>query len=160
MPFTYEEFMASADSLKYIMPPECGFMVELDGVAQAFAVVLPNLNEITEDLEGKLLPFGLPKVVSRVRNHQYKTARLMLFGVRKALQRKAIGGAVILAFIQEIRRRSAQYPSIEHCEFGWVLEDNMGMRKPIEMSGAEIDKVHRIYGKDLTAAAAPKAVAA
>jgi hypothetical protein len=160
VPFTHEEFMASADSLKYFVPPECGFMVELDGVAQAFAVVLPNLNEITEDLEGKLLPFGLPKVISRVRNHRYKTARLMLFGIRKTLQRKAIGGAVILAFIQEIRRRSAQYPSIDRCEFGWVLEDNMGMRKPIEMSGAEIDKIHRIYGKDLTAAAAPKAVAA
>ncbi len=25
------------------------------------------------------------------------------------------------------------------------------MRKPIELSGAKIDKVHRIYGKDLTA---------
>jgi hypothetical protein len=160
VPFTYEEFMSSAESLKYVMTNDGGFIVELDGVAQAFAIVLPNLNEVTEDLDGKLLPFGLPKLVSRVRSHQYKTSRLMLFGIRKALQRKAVGGVVILAFIQEIRRRSGQYPSIEQCEFGWVLEDNTGMRKPIEMSGAEIDKVHRIYAKDLTAAVAAKAVAA
>jgi hypothetical protein len=160
VPFTYEEFMSSADSLKYVMPPEGGFMIELDGAAQAFGIVLPNLNEITDDLDGKLLPLGLPKVISRIRKHQYKTMRLALFGVRKALQRKAVGGAVILAFIEECRRRSQQYPTIEHCEFGWVLEDNMGMRRPIEMSGAEIDKVHRIYGKDLTAFAAAKAAAA
>ena len=128
-------------------------MVELDGVAQAFAVVLPNLNEITEDLDGKLLPFGLPKVISRVRNHRYKTARLMLFGIRKALQRKAVGGAVILAFIEEFRRRiSAISDRSNIANSAGCWKTIIGMRKPIEMSGAKIDKIHRIYGKDLTAA--------
>ena len=55
-----------------------------------------------------------------------------------------------LAFIEEMRRRGRGF-SIDHIEFGWVLEDNMGMRRPIEMSGAEIDKVHRVYEKRLTA---------
>jgi hypothetical protein len=160
VPFTYEEFMSSAESLKYVMPPEGGFVVELDGVAQAFAIVLPNLYEIIDDLDGKLFPLGLPKMISRIRKHQYKTMRLALFGLRSALQRKALGGAVILAFIEEIRRRSRHYPTIEHCEFGWVLEDNFGMRKPIELAGAVVDKVHRIYGKDLTAAVAAKTAAA
>jgi hypothetical protein len=41
-----------------------------------------------------------------------------------------------------------------------VLEDNFGMRRPIELSGATIDKIHRIYGKDLSGVAAPKAAAA
>ena len=40
-------------------------------------------------------------------------------------------------------------------EFGWVLEDNAGMRKPIEMSGAKIDKIHRIYEKRLDGAPRP-----
>jgi len=160
VPFTHEEFMALAESLKYVMPPEGGFMIELDGAPQAFAVVLPNLNEIFEDLDGKLLPFGLPKVISRVRNHQYKSMRMALFGVRRALHRKAAGGAVILAFIEECRRRACQFPLVEQCEFGWVLEDNFGMRRPIELSGAAIDKIHRIYGKDLSGVAAPKAAAA
>ena len=34
-----------------------------------------------------------------------------------------------------------------------VLEDNAGMRKPIEMSGAKIDKIHRIYERRLDGAA-------
>ncbi len=148
VPFTLDEFMSVADGLKYIMPVEGGFMVELDGEAQAFGIVLPNLHEIIADRDGKLFPFGLAKVVSRVRKHEFKSGRLILFGVRKALQRKAVGGVVTLAFIEELRRRGRSF-SIDHIEFGWVLEDNMGMRRPIEMSGAEIDKVHRVYEKRL-----------
>ena len=37
--------------------------------------------------------------------------------------------------------------SIQQLEAGWVLEDNMSMRRPIEMFGGKIDKIHRIYEK-------------
>ena len=50
--------------------------------------------------------------------------------------------------IEELRLRSRRV-DLDHVEFGWVLEDNTGMRRPIEMSGARIDKVHRIYEKRL-----------
>jgi len=149
VPFTLEEFMSIADSLKFIMPPEGGFMIELDGEAQAFGIFLPNLHEITADLGGRLLPFGLPKLIQRIRKHAYKSGRIALFGIRKDLQKRAVGGVVVLAFIEEMRRRSANVGSVEHVEFGWVLETNMGMRRPIEMSGAAIDKVHRMYEKTL-----------
>ncbi len=150
VPFTLEEFMSVADGLKFVTPPEAGFIVELDGEAQSFGIVLPNLHEILADMNGRLLPFNLPRVISRVRNHSFKSGRLLLFGIRKALQRKAIGGVITLAFIEELRRRGRAF-AIEHIEFGWVLEDNAGMRRPIELSGAEIDKVHRIYEKQLAA---------
>ncbi len=150
VPFALDEFLSSADGLKLVMPPEGGFMIELDGEAQAFGIILPNLHEITADLGGRLFPLGLPRLVSRIRNHAFKSGRLCLFGVRRALHRRAAGGAVILAFIEECRRRGARGP-LEHVEFGWVLEDNMGMRRPIELSGARIDKIHRIYEKNLAA---------
>ena len=150
VPYTLDEFMAVADGLKYVTPAEGGFIVELDGEAQSFGIVLPNLHEILVDLHGRLLPFNLPKVISRVRNHNFKSGRLLLFGIRKALQRKAIGGVITLAFIEELRKRGRGF-AIEHIEFGWVLEDNAAMRRPIELSGAEIDKVHRIFEKRLAA---------
>jgi hypothetical protein len=148
VPFTHEEFMSTAFALQWVMPEEGGFMIELDGAPQAFGLILPNLHEITADLGGRLLPFGLPRVVSRIRNHAFKSGLLGLFGVRRALHRKAAGGAVILAFIEECRRRSGTSP-LEHVEFGWVLEDNIGMRRPIELAGGRIDKIHRIYEKSL-----------
>ncbi len=150
VPFTLEEFMSAGEGLKLVMPPECGFMVELDGVVQAFGLIAPNLHEITADLGGRLFPLGLPRLLMRIKRHTFKSGRLLLFGLRSALHRKAAGGAVILAFIEESRRRSAQ-TRIEHVEFGWVLEDNLGMRRPIELAGAKIDKIHRIYEKKLAA---------
>ncbi|MGH6869390.1 MAG: hypothetical protein ACREDA_11100 [Methylocella sp.] len=150
VPFTLAEFMSSAGALKMVMPPEGGFMIELDGVPQAFAVVLPNLHEITADLGGRLFPLGLPRIVSRIRKHAFTSGRLALFGIRRALHRRAAGGAVILAFIEEIRRRNKS-SSLGHVEFGWVLEDNFGIRRPIERSGARVDKVHRVYEKNLAA---------
>ena len=155
VPFTLAEFMSSADALKLVVPSEGGFMkggfmIELDGVPQAFGLVLPNLHEITADLGGRLFPFGLARVISRIRKHAFLSGRLALFGIRRALHRRIAGGAVILAFIEEMRLRSISSP-IEQVEFGWVLEDNLGMRRPIELSGAQIYKVHRVYEKNLAA---------
>lgn len=148
VPFTLEQFLASASGLKYIMPSDFGFVIELDGVPQAFAVVLPNLHEITADLDGRLLPFGFAKLVWRIRTHKYRTGRVALFGIRRGLHRSASGGAVILAFMEEARRRSRS-ATIEQLELGWVLENNSAVRRALEFSGASIDKVHRIYEKSL-----------
>lgn len=150
VPFTLEEFDSTADALKYIMPEEFGIVVELDGAPQSFAIALPNLHEITADLDGRLFPLGLPRLVSRLRKHKFNAARLVLLGTRKALQNSATGGAIVLAMVEELRRRGAR-ASIEQLEAGWVLEDNMAMRRPIEMFGGKIDKIHRLYEKRLTA---------
>lgn len=81
-----------------------------------------------------------------MRGHKFRAARIVLLGTRKALQNSATGGAILLAMIEEMRRRGASL-SISHLEAGWVLEDNFAMRKPIEMFGGKVDKVHRIYEK-------------
>jgi hypothetical protein len=148
VPFTKAEFDSTADALKFVMPPEFGIVVELDGKPVSFVIALPNLFEIVSDLDGRLLPFGLPKLVSRMRNHKFAAARIVLLGTRKTLQNSATGGAILLAMIEEMRRRGAS-ASIKQLEAGWVLEDNMAMRRPIELFGGKIDKIHRIYEKSL-----------
>jgi hypothetical protein len=146
VPFSKAEFDSDADALQYLVPADFGIVVELDGVAQSFAIALPNLNEILADLNGRLFPFGLPRVISRLRSHKFHSARLLLLGTRKALQNSATGGAILLALIEEFRRRGAKL-SIRHLEAGWVLENNLAMRRPIEMFGGKIDKIHRVYEK-------------
>ncbi len=131
------------------MPKEFGVVVELDGVPQSFAIALPNLHEITADLNGRLLPFGLPRLVSRIKKHKFEAARLVLLGTRKALQNSATGGAILLAMVEEISRRAAD-ASVKQLMAGWVLEDNMAVRRPIEIFGGKVDKIHRIYEKRLS----------
>lgn len=152
VPITRDEFKSMADSLKFLMTEDWGFVTELDGEPVAFGIVVPNLHEITADLGGRLFPLGLPKVISRVRKGAYKSGRLALFGMSQGLHKSARGGMIILTMIEELRLRSRRV-ALDHVEFGWVLEDNAGMRKPIEMSGAKIDKIHRIYEKRLDGAA-------
>src|SRR5512136_1673370 len=151
VPFTKAEFDSTADALKLVMPPEFGVVAELDGKPVSFMIALPNLFEIVSDFDGRLFPFGLPKLISRMRNHKFNAARIVLLGTRKALQNSATGGAVLLGMIEEMRRRGAS-ASIGQLEAGWVLEDNIAMRRPIEMFGGQIDKIHRIYEKQLGAA--------
>jgi hypothetical protein len=152
VPFTVEELNSTADVLKYIMSPEFGGVAELDGVPQSFAIALPNLHEITADLNGRLLPFGLPRLISRIRKHKFESARIVLLGTRKRLQNSATGGVILLSLIEEARRRGAS-ASIKHLEVGWVLEDNLAMRRPIELFGGKVDKIHRVYEKRLNGAA-------
>jgi hypothetical protein len=148
VPFTLDEFNSIADALGYVTPPEFTLVVELDGEPKSFAVALPNLFEIIGDLDGRLLPFGLPRLISRLRKHQYRTGRLLLLGTRKELQNSATGGAILMALIEELRQRGRNL-HIEELEAGWVLEDNIAMRRPIEMFGGKVDKIHRIYEKRL-----------
>ncbi len=149
VPFTKEEFNSIADALAFATPPEFTMVVELDGDPKAFAVALPNLFEIIDDLDGRLLPFNIFRLIQRFRSKpEYKTGRILLLGMRKELQSSATGGAILMAMIEEIRRRGGA-SAIETIEAGWVLEDNPAMRKPIEMFGGKIDKIHRIYEKRL-----------
>ena len=152
VPLGKDELDGFADLMKYVMPPEFGIVLELDGAAVSFAVALPNLHEITADFDGKLLPFNIFKLISRIRKHKFSTARLLLLGTRKALQNSATGGAILLSMIEDMRRRSCVDANIVALEAGWVLEDNMGMRKPIEMFGGKIDKIYRIYEKRVAGA--------
>ncbi|QGM45288.1 hypothetical protein [Methylocystis heyeri] len=148
VPFTKAEFDSIADALAFATPPDFTLVVELDGEPKSFAVALPNLFEIVDDLDGRLLPFGLGKLISRFRKHKYRTGRILLLGTRKELQNSATGGAILLAIVEELRRRASRR-DLQKIEAGWVLEDNMAMRRPIEMFGGKVDKIHRIYEKRL-----------
>jgi hypothetical protein len=154
VPFTKEEFDSTADGLKFIMPSDYGLVVELDGKPQSFVVALPNFCEIIADLDGRLFPFGWARLLSRMRHHGFMSTRIALLGTRKALQNSATGGLILMTIVEEARRRAANSPG-QHLEAGWVLEDNIAMRRPIEMFGGKVDKIHRIYEKRLTT---PKSV--
>jgi hypothetical protein len=151
VPFTREEFDSTADGLKFIMPEDYGLVVEFDGKPQSFVVALPNFCEIIADLDGRLFPFGWARLLWRMRNHRFVSTRIALLGTRKALQNSATGGLILMTIVEEARRRAANAPG-QHLEAGWVLEDNMAMRRPIEMFGGKIDKIHRIYEKRLGSA--------
>src|SRR6185437_5883396 len=63
VPFTSKEADKMASDLQLLLVPEITCIVSVDGEPAAVALALPNLNELVGDLKGKLLPYGLPKLL-------------------------------------------------------------------------------------------------
>jgi hypothetical protein len=136
------------ESLKLILIPDWIWFYEIDGEAAAFIVLLPDLNDATRDLKGKLLPFGWAKMLWRLKTQPIRRGRVPLMGVRKKFTRDRRGMLAPFVLVDKIRRAGVAR-GIEQGEYSWILEDNMGMRHILEALSARIYKTYRIYGKAL-----------
>jgi len=148
VPFTEAEFAAVGKELFMIVPPDFSWIAEADGVPAAFIVLLPNLNEVIADLDGRLLPFGWLKLLWRLKVRFPRTGRVPLMGVRKEFQNTRLGPA--LAFLaSRALHEPTQLRQMEKVEMSWILEQNQAMRNIIEKIGGRISKRYRMYQKSL-----------
>jgi len=115
-------------------------------------ITLPDINELTADLNGRLFPFGWAKLLWRLRKPRVKRVRVPLMGVVKKLQGGRLAGQIAFMLIESIRRATVEKYVLQQGEFGWVLEDNHGMVSIAELSGATINHTYRIYEKPLSGA--------
>jgi len=123
-------------------------IAEVDGEPAAFMVLLPNINEVIRDLNGRLLPFGWLKLLWRLKVKYPKSARIPLMGVRCRYHDSLMGAALAFGVIGDAQEPAIKL-GIKEVELSWILEDNMGMRGIIEFLGGKVYKTYRIYSKDL-----------
>ncbi len=152
VPFTRAEGRKMAADFKLLLMPDITCIVEIDGEPAAMALALPNLNDLVKDLDGKLLPFGLPKLLWRLKVEGPKSARLILLGIRKKyrLLRKYAGLSV---FLYGEMNNGGKRLGIREGELSWTLEDNGRINAGIQIMGAKHYKTYRVYEKALFAAA-------
>jgi hypothetical protein len=150
VPATKKEVAKMASDFKLILEPGITRIVTIDGEPAAVAVALPNLNEIARDLDGKLFPFGLLKLLYRLKVTGAKSARLIILGIRKKYRhvRKYAG---LSAFLYAELNDSGKKLGIEWGELGWTLEDNGPVNAGIRMMGAKPYKKYRVFDRALTA---------
>ncbi len=149
VPLSDEEIAYAGKKLKPIVYEELIRVAEVDGEPVAFMITLPDLNEFTHDLEGRLFPFGWAKLLWRLRNPKVRTMRVPLMGVVKRLQATRLASQLAFMMIEYIRRDALAIFSASRSEIGWILEDNVGMRSIAETIESSINKVYRIYEKPL-----------
>lgn len=149
VPFTEAELEHAVKELKMIIREDFTYIAEVDGVPQAMMVTLPNINEIIADLNGKLFPFGIFKLLWRLKlNPSFKTVRVPLMGVRKEYQNSRLSG--IMSFgLFEACRQSAIKIGCHTAELSWVLEENTRLAKLLETVGCVKYKTYRLFQKDL-----------
>ena len=148
VPLAEAEWVETVSTLGKLMPDEYIQIAEYDGEPVAFIVALPNLNEATRDLGGKLLPFGWLKLLWRLKVRHPHSARIPLMGVRKSHQHSRLGPTLAFMVIDAVRKQM-HARGVTNVEMGWILEDNDGMRNIIETIGGQAYKRYRIYEKEL-----------
>ncbi len=137
-PVTDEEARTMARDLRQIVDPKAILIAEeAGGRPIGFAMTLPDINVILKGLNGRLLPFGLLKMLfqlPRIRHY-----RMWALGVIPEYQGRAIDTLLYRATYEAI------YSDKTYMEINYVLEDNDRMNNALIKLGVKPLRRYRVY---------------
>jgi len=149
VPFTSKEFSTLGKELLMVVPADFIHIADLDGKPAAFIVLIPNLNELIADLDGRLFPFAWARLLWRLKVRFPKSGRIALMGVRREFQHTRMGPALAFSVMRALHGPIIAR-GLNRVEASWILEQNRGMRNIMEQVGGIVTKRYRIYQKSLT----------
>lgn len=143
VPMSEEEFDHLAKDLKQIVDPRIAMIAEQEieeGKHKpiAFFLAVPDVNQALKKINGRLLPFGLIKLLWHSR--KLSSLRVITMGAVSEYQSMGIGSI----FLDEIYRRAPAAGFLTG-EMSWVLENNVLMNRSAELIGGRLHKTYRIY---------------
>ncbi|MFT7616508.1 MAG: GNAT superfamily N-acetyltransferase [Planctomycetota bacterium] len=139
---TNAEIDHMAKEMKPIVEAKLANFVEVDGHPVGFSLVLPDIYYITQNLKGKLFPFGLFKLLFGMK--KIPDIRLLAMGIRRDMQRRGLDSVLYYESFRAARDLGKKWS-----ELGWVLETNTVMINTIEKLGGTAHKTHRLYQRPL-----------
>lgn len=148
LPFTAKEFEHLVSDLKLLINDEFVRIAYVNNTPAAFVVLLPNLNEVIYDLNGKLLPMGWLKLLWRLKVKYPRSGRIPLMGVLSKYHGSLLGAALAYRVINDLQEAIVR-KGMKKIELSWILDDNSGMRDLIEDCGGQVYKTYRIYTKQI-----------
>ncbi|MDR9418903.1 GNAT family N-acetyltransferase [Gracilimonas sp.] len=143
IPLSEEEFATLGKDLKLIIDTDFAHVAEINGEPVAFSIGLPNINRILKNMNGRLFPFGIFKLLWGKRDlHHLRTA---LMGVLPEYHGKGIDALLHLRSINKGLESGHKTVS----EMSWILETNKEMISVAKRMGGTHDKTYRMYSKEL-----------
>jgi len=141
VPMTDEEFDHMVDGLKKIVDPNLVFIAEVDGKPAGFSLAVPDINQVLHRMNGRLLPFGLFKLLwhTKIKN-KINGVRIITMGVVPEFQKRGIDTVFYVETYNVGVKRGYTW-----AEMSWVLEDNVKMNRILDLLGAKLYKKYRIY---------------
>jgi len=125
-----------------ILDPKFIKAVKKDGEVIGFAIGMPDLSAGIKACRGRLLPFGIFRILRE--SKRSRKLMMMLGGVKKEFRGKGID---VLMGVKILR--DAINSRMETIDSHLVLEDNMRMRGEYERIGCKVVKKFRIFQKEL-----------
>ena len=145
VPITDNEFAHLAKAMKSIVDPRICFFVELNNEPVGFTICLPDINPALQRLpNGRLLPFGLAKLLILTKFAGVRDVRMPLMGVRKAYHGRALDVLPVL----ETMERATGY-GYQSSETSWVLDNNHVLKNLLSSINAVVDKEYAILEASL-----------
>jgi len=141
-PVTDAEADAMAKDLKQVIQPEgVLFALDSEGKPIGFAIALPDINQLLEGLNGRLLPFGWLKLLLGI--PRLKSYRMFALGVIPEYHGRGIDSLIYRALYESL------FSPELWMEINYVLEDNYHMNNAIHKLLAKPLRRYRIYQKAL-----------
>lgn len=137
-PMTIEEFTLLGKDLKMIIDPELVFFAEVDDEPVGLSITIPDFNIALKPAKGKLLPFGIFKILRAKK--KINRARVITMGVMEGFRTRGID----LAFYYYTYKNGVR-KGYQSAELSWVDEDNNAMNNVARKLGAKLYKTYRIY---------------
>ena len=144
VPWTDAELDFIARELKPLIDPRLAFVGEIDGVPAGFAISVPDANEAIKLARGRLLPFGLLRLLWKLKVAKCSRIRTIAMGVLPAYRRRGLDALLVHHLVQ-----SASAMGYASSEMGWILEDNLPMLNALEQISARRTKTYRVYDRAL-----------
>lgn len=142
VPMTDAEVDHMAKQLKPVVDRDLVLFAEVEGEPVGFALALPDVNQALRHINGRLLPFGLLKLLWHMR--RINGIRVLTLGLKPEFRRTGLAGQL---YIELFKRGTAKGHT--RAESSWILEDNHLMRTAVEKLGCRRYKTYRLYERDL-----------
>lgn len=146
VPISDEEMKEMGGSLaRFIEEDFCFFLYKGDEPI-GMAMILPDMNPLLKQLNGRLGITGIFKVWSGRR--RIKGLRCALFGIKK--EHRKLGLPLVL--FEPLKNRILSANKYEYLEMGWTLESNEAVNKYIMELGPTSVKRYRVFRKQIPSA--------
>jgi GNAT superfamily N-acetyltransferase len=142
VPVTEDEVRFQAQNLKQILDERWAFIAERDGEVLGAALTLPDINQVTKKMNGRLVPFGWLRFLLGKR--KIDRVRVFALGVKPEYQHTGIAARFYVRHIE-----TAVATGIPAGDEGWILETNKPMNRAMEGMGGKVVKKYRLYEKQL-----------
>lgn len=148
VPMTEREAQYMTGKLKQFADEKLILVANVDGEPAAFALAVPDMNEVLARINGRLTPLAIAKVLWHRR--KIKGSRLLALGVHKEHRRKGIEALLVI----ELFRRGIA-GGYESMDVGWVLEDNAPSNNVLKNLGFPLYRRYGIFERPIPAAVRP-----
>jgi GNAT superfamily N-acetyltransferase len=145
VPMTDQEIDFMAERLKPMLVEGLVWLAETAEQPVGFLLAAPDFNEALQPLRGRLLSPGLIRFLPYLfRWRTPSTVRVIVLGVKEAYRNRGIEAFMLVEGLKVGFRLG-----FADCEASWILEDNVKIRRVIELFGGAAYKTYRIFERSV-----------